>query len=184
MKTNTSINIIDILNKAVNEVADSVATSHDNELRAEFNTRLQVIELQFEAENARRDAELEELKKEIKGIIADMHAWQANLHASQDELIKKQKTNDAEINAIVRGLATDFFVKYYEKDDGSGLIGRQTEPVVKEFYQWCEVNRISVPSGKGQKKVVTNTAKELFDLKLVNHHSVYARVNEGETDAE
>ena len=184
MKTDISINVLDILNKGIADAIESAVNKRVNEARADFNTRLEVIELHYEAQFASYNAELKELHNEFVSLLDELNKLKAPIVVSQESLFNDQKNDGAEANEVVRVIATDFLNKCYGNNGGAFLIGKSTESVVNQFYAWCKANRIELPNGKGQKRVVTNTAKTLFNLKLINHHKLYARADAGDTNVE
>lgn len=200
MDNNVAINILDILNRGISDAIDLAVNKYVAEQRADFNIKLDTVELRYEALFADYDAKLEKLREQYNVLIGEFKHIKELLMSDpafdyipmQEQLPYEPAENGADeanddndvSNELVRVLAADFLAKQYGKDNGDGLIGRKTESVVSEFYSWCDARHVHVPSGKGQKRVVTNTAKKLFDLILVNNHNVFARACEVSSDAE
>lgn len=196
---NVTINILDILNRGISDAIDLAVNKYMSEQRADFNMKLDTAELHYEALFADYDAKNEKLYDQYIVLIGELNHIKELLmsipgfdyipmqemlpyDASEDDADDANDDNECS-NELVRVLAADYFDKRYGKDDGNGLIGRKTESVVSEFYVWCFDRHIGVPAGKGQKRVVTNTAKKLFGLVLINNHSVFARSGEVSADA-
>ena len=206
MDNNVTINILDILNRGISDAIDLAVNKYIAEQRADFNIKLDTVELHYEALFADYDAKLEKLHEQYIGLIGEFNRIREMLMSypefdyipMQDMLPYEYAEDDADgtdgvddanddnkvANELVSVLAADYFAKQYGRDNGDSLIGRKTESVVSEFYAWCDARHVIVPSGKGQKRVVTNTAKRLFGLILVNNHSVFARACEVSADAE